>query len=114
MVDILKTCGLNLRHYRKAKGLTLNQLSQDIGITSSYLGYLERGQRNPSLATIAKIAEALEVEPYHLLVNFENNFDRSLHNLIIMLITRKRIDEVIFLQEVLTSYLKSIKNNDRQ
>ncbi|HBC92746.1 MAG TPA: transcriptional regulator [Pelotomaculum sp.] len=114
MADIFKTYGLNLRHYRKAKGLTLNQLSQNVGITSSYLGYLERGQRNPSLETISKIASALEVQPYHLLVNFENLFDMSLYNLIIMLISRNRVDEVIFLQEVLTSYLKAIKNNDRQ
>jgi transcriptional regulator with XRE-family HTH domain len=114
MADIFKTCGLNLRQYRKAKGLTLNQLSQNVGITSSYLGYLERGQRNPSLEIISRIAGALEVQPYHLLVNFENFFDRSLYNLIIMLISRNQVDEVIFLQEVLTSYLKAIKNNDRQ
>lgn len=111
MFDILKTCGLNLRHYRKKKGLTLNQLSQIIGITSGYIGYLERGQRNPSLITVSQIAEALEVQPYNLLMDLEDDFDRLLQDLNIMLIARRRENEIVFLKEVLTSHLKSIKNN---
>lgn len=108
MIYIQKTCGLNIRLYRKAKGLTLNQMSQAVGITSSYLGYLERGQRNPSLDIIARIADVLEVRPYQLLLNNEDNFDMSLHKLLLMVVSRRNINEISFLKDVLKSYIKSI------
>ena len=110
MFDILKICGLNIRQYRKAKGLTLSQISRSVGITGAYLGYIERGQRNLSLLTISKIADALEIQPYHLLMKNEDDFDRALHSLNIMLITRRKVNQVVFLNEVLLSYLKSDKN----
>lgn len=63
MPDIRKLVGSKIRDYRKAKGLSQDQLGELCGFHFSYIGGVERGERNISLENIAKIAEALDVEP---------------------------------------------------
>lgn len=109
MFEILKVCGHNIRQYRKIRGLTLDQISQRIGITGAYLGYLERGQRNPSLLTLARIAGTLKVSPHLLLREIEDDFDKELQGLVDLLKMRKEVGHVVFLREVLASHLKLIK-----
>jgi transcriptional regulator with XRE-family HTH domain len=99
-------CGQNIRQYRKKKGLTLNQLSRRLSITGAYLGYLERGQRNPSLLTLARIAVVLGVSPYILLREPENELEEELHRLNDLLINLNNVKHVRFLKEVMDSYLK--------
>lgn len=106
MYGVLKVCGQNIRQYRKKRGLTLVQVSRALGITGAYLGYLERGQRNPSLLTLAKIADSLKVPPYILLRSSEGEFDKELNELENLLIELKEVKHVIFLKDVLESYLK--------
>ena len=59
--------GNRVRELRKARELSQVELAAKVGIDRSYMGFLERGERNPSLEVIAKIAEALGVEPDTLL-----------------------------------------------
>jgi len=106
VLDILKVCGQNIRRYRKDKNLTLKQLSHSLSITGSYLGYLERGQRNSSLLTLAKIAEVLGVPPETFLRAPEDEFARALYELHDLLINLNDVKHVTFLKEVLESYLK--------
>lgn len=54
--------GRRIRTLRKAKGLTQEQLGEASGVNYKFLGSLERGVENPSVATLEKIATALEVE----------------------------------------------------
>mgnify|MGYP001602452447 CR=1 FL=1 len=61
--------GKAVRQFRTASGLTIEALAQDAGISYSYLGEIERGMRNPSLAVIAALAGSLRVEPYRLLMD---------------------------------------------
>ena len=50
-----------IREYRKKCAMTLQQLSDKIGISPGYLCHLERGTRkNPSIRTMEKISKALE------------------------------------------------------
>ncbi|MDF9408285.1 MAG: HTH-type transcriptional regulator SinR [Pelotomaculum sp. PtaB.Bin013] len=106
MFDILKVCGQNIRRYRKEKDLTLEQLSHSLGITGSYLGYLERGQRNTSLLTLAKIAKILGVPPDILLRVPKDEFEKALYELHDLLINLNDVKHVTFLKEVMESYLK--------
>lgn len=50
-----------LRLYRKARNLTQKQVAEKAGISVSYLSLVERGQRDPSLSTLEKIASAMGV-----------------------------------------------------
>lgn len=58
--------GANVRRLRKAKGLSQEALAHEAGMSMRYLAGLERGEENPSLLFLVKLAEALDVEPTDL------------------------------------------------
>jgi transcriptional regulator with XRE-family HTH domain len=66
-MDVVQLLGRNVRRYRKLKGMTQEQLALDAGMERSYVSDLERGQRNPSIRALGRLAEALSVEPRELL-----------------------------------------------
>ncbi|MGG1314835.1 helix-turn-helix domain-containing protein [Cohnella laeviribosi] len=63
VADIRRLVDSKIREYRKAKGLSQDQLAERCGFHYSYIGGVERGERNISLENLAKIASALELEP---------------------------------------------------
>ena len=58
-----KSIGLKIAYYRKKKGYTQADLAQQIGMSVSYLGQIERGNRGKSfsLETLYQIADALDL-----------------------------------------------------
>ena len=56
-----KAFGDNLRRLRHKKGLTQEGLALACGMDRSYIGGVERGERNVSLVNITKIANALDI-----------------------------------------------------
>lgn len=58
--------GQGLRKIRTDKGLSQEELASLADIDRSYLGAIERGEHNPALLNIMKIAAALEVPPQEL------------------------------------------------
>ena len=58
--------GQRIRNLRSTRGFTQETLASKIGVDRSYMGFLERGERNPSLEVILKIAKALNVDPDEL------------------------------------------------
>jgi len=59
--------GLSLAKLRKEVGLSQEQLALESGLARSYLGGVERGQRNIALVNICKLADALNLDPSELL-----------------------------------------------
>ncbi|OBA79513.1 DNA-binding protein [Mycobacterium sp. 1164966.3] len=51
-----------LRAVRRQRGLTLEGLAAQTGLTKSYLSKIERGQSTPSIAVALKVARALDVD----------------------------------------------------
>ncbi len=68
-LDLRVRFGLKLVEIRKTKGWSQERLALESGLARSYLGGVERGQRNIALLNIFKLAEALEVEPAALFVD---------------------------------------------
>jgi transcriptional regulator with XRE-family HTH domain len=68
---ILKVIGQNVRLYRKNAGISQERLADLAGLHRTYVGGIERGERNVSAENIARIAAALKVKPYELLVEKE-------------------------------------------
>ena len=66
--------GRAMRDFRRGRGLSQEQLGYDSGLHRTYIGGIERGERNPSLANILRIAEALGVSPSELLAATERNW----------------------------------------
>ncbi|MCI0696113.1 helix-turn-helix domain-containing protein [candidate division KSB1 bacterium] len=67
MSSILNVIGSNVRHYRTVLGLSQEKLAELARLHRTYIGAVERGERNISAKNIAKIAEVLGVEPYRLM-----------------------------------------------
>ncbi|AJE50213.1 helix-turn-helix transcriptional regulator [Paenibacillus polymyxa] len=59
--EVLKLVGARIRALRKEKGLSQESLGEKGGFHFSYIGQIERGEKNVSLINIAKIADALDV-----------------------------------------------------
>ena len=59
----LKTFGRNVRKLRRAAGFTQEDFAHASGIDRSYFGGVERGDRNPALEMILRIADGLGVHP---------------------------------------------------
>ncbi|WP_447979982.1 helix-turn-helix domain-containing protein [Candidatus Nitrospira bockiana] len=64
--------GRRIRLLRLHAGLTQEQLGERAGLHPTYLGGIERGERNVSLKTLAKVASALQV-PLKNLVTFSDH-----------------------------------------
>ncbi|MBB3105391.1 helix-turn-helix domain-containing protein [Azomonas macrocytogenes] len=59
--------GETVRNLRKAKGVSQEEFADKVGIHRTYIGGIERGERNPTLTTIQRIAESLGVSAKDLL-----------------------------------------------
>lgn len=58
---VLADLGVSLRAARLEAGLSQEELSLRTGVHRNYIGGVERGERSPTVETIAKLAEALNV-----------------------------------------------------
>jgi transcriptional regulator with XRE-family HTH domain len=65
--DVRRRFGLTLKRLRAAKGLSQEALALEAGLNRTYVGSVERGERNVSLINIHKLARALRVSPKELL-----------------------------------------------
>jgi transcriptional regulator with XRE-family HTH domain len=63
----LKKVGLNIRQARKEKGISQESLALMSDIDRSYVGGVERGERNIAIINLKKIADALKIPVSQLL-----------------------------------------------
>ena len=76
-----------LRSSREERGWSQEQLAERADLNRSYLGEIERGQAIPSLATVAKLANALEIDLSVLITRCEHlprqNHGTTVHSAIL-------------------------------
>ena len=60
--DLQKTVGTNLRAYRLERGISQEAFAELMGVHRTYMGGVERGERNLTLKSVERIAEKLGVE----------------------------------------------------
>lgn len=60
--------GNQIRKMRKERGLTLEELGKEAGVTASYLSQIERDLVEPSISTLRKVAAAINVPVYKFLM----------------------------------------------
>lgn len=65
---ILVVFGNKVRQLRKEKGLSQEELSFKADLHRTYIGMIERAEKNITLTNIEKLAKALDVSPSELLI----------------------------------------------
>lgn len=115
MTNIKRQFGARLRSIRIKKGLTIEDLSDLAGLHSTYVGSVERGERNISLEAIEKLTKGLEMDIYELfLPNIENggekleNFLKEIKKLTAILNQNER-KFVLNLIEIIITNLQKLK-----
>lgn len=58
-----KIVGANVRRFRKNSGMSQERLALSAGLDLRYLGGIERGEHNPTVAILGRLALALDVHP---------------------------------------------------
>jgi transcriptional regulator with XRE-family HTH domain len=59
--QVHKNIAKKIKDIRKDKGISQEDLALKAGLNRAYIGYIERGERKPSVDTLAKIVKALRV-----------------------------------------------------
>ncbi len=72
-MDIRVAFAENLRKFRKAAGLSQEELAHIAGIERSYVSMLERRLNSPTIDMVAKLAAAIGVQPFELLLPVRKN-----------------------------------------
>jgi transcriptional regulator with XRE-family HTH domain len=93
--DIYKIIAKNIRKERIKNNLTLEELSEKAQISVSFLSYIEKNKKIPSIKTIEKISKGLNIPVYKL---FQTEQDK-----------REKDNIKEFLDEITPSQKKFIK-----
>jgi len=65
--------GSKIRDIRMKKNLKLSQLAEKAGLSTSYISLLERDLTSPSISSLRKIADALDIPLFHFLIEENRN-----------------------------------------
>jgi transcriptional regulator with XRE-family HTH domain len=65
--DLQRIAGANIRAIRKQRGVSQEQLADALGVHRTYMGGVERGERNLTLRSLERLAERMGVDPVSLL-----------------------------------------------
>ena len=68
-MELTRAVGENIKRIRKSKKLSMERLAAESGVSRSMLGQIERGEANPSVAILGKLAKVLKVPAETLLEN---------------------------------------------
>ena len=75
-MERIKRIGLRIAFYRKQRGLTQKMLAEKANLSTSYLSKIESSGTDVtfSLLSLYHIADALELEPYRLLMPIDEDY----------------------------------------
>jgi transcriptional regulator with XRE-family HTH domain len=70
--DLQRALGRNIRAYREGEGLSQEAFADELGIHRTYMGGIERGERNLTLKSLERIAARIDADPLALLQSPED------------------------------------------
>ena len=68
-IELLNKFGEKVREERLKRGLSQEELAGKAGVHRTYIGMIERGEKNITLTNIKKVANALDMKIDQLLIN---------------------------------------------
>lgn len=109
---IYKLLGNRLRQERLKLNLTQEQLAEKVDLSTSYIGQIERGERNISLDTLVVICKSLGVTIDYLLQDSINIEEDIVYNQLYQLISSRSINEKVMALDVLKVMFSHIDKGD--
>jgi transcriptional regulator with XRE-family HTH domain len=116
MSTLLIRLGETIRELRKLKGLSQDELGEKSGFHFTYIGGLERGERNISLSNLEKVASCLSVNISDLLRSAELNDSKTLSSVreaatseITNILEKLNDSEVVMFQNIIREVMKVYK-----
>ena len=70
--EIQVELGLRIRYYRKQRKLSQEKLSEISSLHPTYIGQIERGEKNATIETLYHITKGLEITLSQLFANIED------------------------------------------
>jgi Predicted transcriptional regulators len=67
--ELQRIVGRNIRRLRRERGLSQEDLADELGVHRTYMGGVERGERNLTLRSLERLASRLGVDPVSLLAD---------------------------------------------
>jgi transcriptional regulator with XRE-family HTH domain len=80
MDDALRRLGIRIRELRTQRGLSQEAFADVAGVHRTYMGHLERGEKNVSFLSILRVATALNVTVSELLAGLEKGESARIGN----------------------------------
>lgn len=102
MNDLKKLLGKRIQNIRKSRGLTQEKLAELINIETPSLSYLETGKYAPSIDTLQKLSEVLQVQPWEFYYFSQISDEQKKEEL------KKALDNDPKLLKILYNFYKSI------
>jgi transcriptional regulator with XRE-family HTH domain len=65
--ELQRVLGRNLRRYREARGISQEDFADVFDVHRTYIGGVERGERNLTLKSVERIAATIGADPVELL-----------------------------------------------
>lgn len=78
MKTVAELFGVGLRRVRHERGLSQEALAEATGLSTNFVGEMERGLKAPGLGVIVRLARALDVSVHELLADFTDAAIRRL------------------------------------
>ena len=72
---VQRAVGANVRRLREGRGLSQEAFARELDYHRTYIGGVERGERNLTLQSVERLARALDVAPWELLQPSESVTD---------------------------------------
>ncbi len=102
--NIAAFLGRRIRTLRKSRNLTQEQLGGKAGINYKHLGAIERGDENPSLSVLDKIADGLGVEILELFrFQHEETDPVKLRKMIADLVKDEKVDKLQLILKIINA-----------
>lgn len=112
MTQLALKIGTRIRNYRKSAGLTQEKLAAMSGLHNTYIGQLERGEKNATLDSIAKVTEALNIPLETLFKNVDMDTSLSPIDECYDLLTELTADEQKAIVNIVETII-SFKHGDK-
>ena len=109
---IYKLLGNRIRQERLKLNLTQEQLAEKVDLSTSYIGQIERGERNISLDTLVVLCKSIGVTIDYLLQDSINIEEDIVYNQLYQLISNRSINEKVMALDVLKVMFSHIDKGD--